>query len=83
MLRIGFYQFRPWFGQVKKNLDKVVQALQDVSADLVVLPELPFTPTEFLLMLHPDPNHPLRQDIDPIEKAAQRATNLTRQLLSG
>ena len=43
MLRIGFYQFRPWFGQVKKNLDKVVQALQDVSADLVVLPELPFT----------------------------------------
>lgn len=43
MLRIGFYQFRPRFGQVKKNLDKVVQALQDVSADLVVLPELPFT----------------------------------------
>ena len=43
MLRIGFYQFRPWFGQVKKNLDKVVQALQYVSADLVVLPELPFT----------------------------------------
>jgi len=43
MLRIGFYQFRPWFGQVKKNLDKVIHALQDVSADLVVLPELPFT----------------------------------------
>jgi predicted amidohydrolase len=43
MLRIGFYQFRPWFGQVKKNLEKVVLALQDVSADLVVLPELPFT----------------------------------------
>jgi predicted amidohydrolase len=43
MLRIGFYQFRPLFGKVEKNLNKVIDALQKVSADLIVLPELPFT----------------------------------------
>lgn len=43
MLRIGYYQFRPLFGQVRKNLGKVISALQDVEADLIVLPELPFT----------------------------------------
>ena len=43
MLRVGFYQFRPIFGQVRKNLDKVAGALKKVSADLIVLPELPFT----------------------------------------
>jgi len=43
MLRTGFYQFRPLFGEVKKNLDKVIFTLKDVSADLMVLPELPFT----------------------------------------
>lgn len=43
MLRVGFYQFRPLFGKVSKNLSKVVHSLKDVSADLIVLPELPFT----------------------------------------
>ena len=40
-MRIGFYQFRPKFGQVKKNLSKVITKLKDVDADLIVLPELP------------------------------------------
>lgn len=43
MFRVGYYQFRPAFGQTKKNLVKVVNALHDVEADLIVLPELPFT----------------------------------------
>lgn len=43
MLRIGYYQFRPLFGQIKKNLGKVITALKDIEADLIVLPELPFT----------------------------------------
>jgi predicted amidohydrolase len=43
MLRVGFYQFRPLFGQIKRNLTKVIKALGQVSADVIVLPELPFT----------------------------------------
>jgi len=43
MLKVGFYQFRPLFGQIEKNLKKVVQTLHTASADLIVLPELAFT----------------------------------------
>jgi predicted amidohydrolase len=43
MLRVGYYQFRPSFGQTKKNLVKVLSALHDAEADLIVLPELCFT----------------------------------------
>ncbi len=43
MLKIGFFQFRPLFGQVKRNVSTVVKALQNVDADVMVLPELCFT----------------------------------------
>lgn len=43
MVRVGFFQFRPVFGKVQYNLNKVVKALKNVSADIIVLPELPFT----------------------------------------
>ncbi|VAX06667.1 hypothetical protein MNBD_GAMMA26-428 [hydrothermal vent metagenome] len=43
MYRVGFFQFAPEFGQVESNLSKVVSALTGVEADLIVLPELPFT----------------------------------------
>lgn len=43
MIRAGYYQFRPTFGQVQKNIDKVISTLQNISADLIVLPELAFT----------------------------------------
>lgn len=43
MLKVGFYQFRPQFGKVKKNLARVIQALGQADADLIVLPELAFT----------------------------------------
>lgn len=43
MLKIGYYQFRPLFGKVSKNLTIVLNALQKAEADLIVLPELAFT----------------------------------------
>jgi predicted amidohydrolase len=42
-MRVGYYQFRPMFGKVQQNVKKVVNSLQDVKADLIVLPELAFT----------------------------------------
>jgi predicted amidohydrolase len=42
-MKVGYYQFRPLFGKVRQNVKKVVNALQDVKADLIVLPELAFT----------------------------------------
>lgn len=43
MLKVGFYQFRPQFGNVQRNLQKVVNALRQTEADIIVLPELAFT----------------------------------------
>lgn len=43
ILRVGFFQFNPEFAQVQKNLTKVLTALKGIHADLIVLPELPFT----------------------------------------
>ncbi|HEX9655200.1 MAG TPA: nitrilase-related carbon-nitrogen hydrolase [bacterium] len=43
MLTVGFYQFRPRFGEIQRNLQKVVAALRYVSADIIVLPELAFS----------------------------------------
>jgi predicted amidohydrolase len=45
--RIGYYQFNPQFGQVQINLSRVVKALESIEADIVVLPELPFTGYNF------------------------------------
>lgn len=42
-MKIGFYQYRPVFGNVSHNLNKVVKKLDDVQAGLIVLPELAFT----------------------------------------
>jgi predicted amidohydrolase len=41
--RVGYYQFRPRFGDAAGNCRKVIGALGEVEADLVVLPELAFT----------------------------------------
>ena len=43
MLRVGYYQFRPRFGRPRENCDRVLHRLSRVDADLIVLPELPFT----------------------------------------
>ncbi len=44
-MKIGYYQFRPLFGKIEKNLEKVITVLDGVGnkADLIVLPELAFT----------------------------------------
>jgi predicted amidohydrolase len=60
VIRVGYFQFRPLFGKVGRNLDRVLAALADVHADIVVLPELPFTGYYFadrgeLLALAEDP----------------------------
>jgi len=38
-MRVGFFQFAPVFGDVKQNLEHVLERLQKVRADLLVLPE--------------------------------------------
>lgn len=43
MFQVGYYQFRPLFGQVGANLQQAVGVLRDADADLIVLPELAFT----------------------------------------
>jgi predicted amidohydrolase len=42
-MRVGFYQFRPRFGDVEGNTRRIVDALAGVDADVVVLPELALT----------------------------------------
>ncbi|MFC2092766.1 nitrilase-related carbon-nitrogen hydrolase [Bacteroidota bacterium] len=43
MIKAGFFQFNPFFGEVQKNLDRVIKTISNASADLIVLPELPFS----------------------------------------
>lgn len=40
---VGYFQFSPEFGNRDSNLEKVLDALSGVVADLIVLPELAFT----------------------------------------
>jgi predicted amidohydrolase len=42
-MKAGYYQFRPVFGEVDCNVKKIITALADVTADLIVLPELALT----------------------------------------
>ena len=42
-MKVGYYQFFPEFGKPSRNLESVRAALSGVEADLIVLPELPFT----------------------------------------
>ena len=39
-MKVGFYQFRPLFGKPEQNCQKILAALKNVDADLIVLPEL-------------------------------------------
>lgn len=39
-MKIGFVQFSPVFGAKEKNFDKVEKLLNNITADLIVLPEL-------------------------------------------
>lgn len=46
-MRVGYYQFRPLFGQPRRNVAKILAALADTTADLIVLPELAFSGYHF------------------------------------
>jgi 5-aminopentanamidase len=46
-MRVGFYQFNPFFGQKHLNLEKVAKAVTGVRPDLLVLPELFATGYQF------------------------------------
>jgi predicted amidohydrolase len=39
-MRIGFFQYSPIFKDKKANLEKITRALNNISTDLIVLPEL-------------------------------------------
>lgn len=59
-MKVGFYQYRPLFGKVSHNVQKVVKKLEAADADLIVLPELAFTGYYFMnraeaIMLAEDP----------------------------
>ncbi len=43
MKKIGYYQFEPVLGDIEENRRRISAGLTDVSADLIVLPELAFT----------------------------------------
>jgi len=40
LMKVGYYQFYPVFGDVTRNLDRVAKKLSSVRCDLMVLPEL-------------------------------------------
>ncbi len=45
---VGYYQFTPEFGKPEANLEKIEKALNECTADLIVLPELCLTGYQFL-----------------------------------
>lgn len=47
-MKVGYFQFDPVFGDVKRNLDKITEALSSISCDLMVLPELAMTGYQFV-----------------------------------
>lgn len=47
-MRAGFYQFNPAFGKKEENLKKVISAITDADADLLVLPEFFATGYQFV-----------------------------------
>ena len=83
-MRVGFYQFAPVFGEVKRNLDTVALALRDLRADLMVLPELFATGYQFVSaeevasLAEPIPEGPTTQAL--VEIARDRAMYLVAGL---
>ncbi|MFC1555138.1 nitrilase-related carbon-nitrogen hydrolase [candidate division KSB1 bacterium] len=45
---VGYYQFKPEFGNIKENLDKIENKLSGYKFDIVVLPELCTTGYQFV-----------------------------------
>lgn len=74
-MRVGFFQFDPVFGEVKRNLDTVTQKLATVESDLLVLPELFASGYQFVseheveLLAEPIPEGPTTTRLIEIARA--------------
>jgi predicted amidohydrolase len=74
-MRVGFFQFAPVFGDIKRNLDMVTERLASAQCDLMVLPELfasgyQFTTTaEAEALAEPVPDGPTTQRLVEIAGA--------------
>jgi len=82
-LRVGYFQFAPVFGERSMNLETVSMALGDAAADLIVLPELPFTGYSFrdrneLLSLSDDP-----KSSSIVEKLAELCAECGFKIVTG
>ncbi len=84
-MRVGFYQFEPVFGEVKRNLDRVADRLESHECDLMVLPELFATGYQFLskdeveALAEPVPDGPTTARL--CELATRRSMHLVAGLL--
>ncbi len=47
-MKVGFYQFAPLFGEMDKNVQNLVQAIESFQGDLLVFPELALSGYQFL-----------------------------------
>ena len=47
-MKVGYYQFAPEFGDIKHNLQKVLDAAASVKTDLLIIPELFNTGYQFI-----------------------------------
>ena len=75
MFKVGYFQFHPCFGDLVTNRDTVLNALEPVDADLMVLPELPFTGYTFrdrkeLASLAEDPSR--SESVDALSRLCRR-----------
>ena len=83
-MRVGYFQFNPVFGEVAHNLDLITARLEQVDADLMVLPELfatgyQFTSQEEVSRLaEAVPDGPTTQRL--LEIAARRKTTIVAGL---
>jgi predicted amidohydrolase len=48
IMKVGFYQFAPQFGQIQENLESILQAIEAFKGDLLVFPELALSGYQFL-----------------------------------
>ena len=48
IMKVGFYQYAPVFGEVNRNLDAVINQLESTHCDVLVLPEFAMTGYQFV-----------------------------------
>lgn len=83
-VNVGFYQFNPIFGEIKRNLETVSNRLSEIQCDLMVLPELFASGYQFISkqevedLAEPVPKGPTTQSL--IELARERGMVLVAGL---